>query len=112
MVEAIIFDMDGVLVDSEPINTEIEKRQFLLNNLTIPEDEHQQYLGVSSETMWKEIAKRHSLNEPIDKLTEQNKSESFRYFSEMETIPLMPGLIDFLDKLQKKKIPDGCCILF
>lgn len=105
MIEAIIFDMDGVLVDSEPINTEIEKRQFLQNNLTVSDDEHQKYLGISSEAMWKEIAGRHSLNVPVDQLIEQNRTESLRYFTEMDEIPVMPGLIDILNKLQAKNYP-------
>ena len=105
MIEAIIFDMDGTLVDTEPFNTEIERRQFRLNKIVISEENHQKYLGVASDAMWKEIAEQHNLRIPVEELIEQNHLESIRYFTEIEKIPVMPGLVDLLEKLQDKKYP-------
>ncbi len=100
MIEAIIFDMDGTLVDTEPFNTEIERRQFSLNNLKISEEEHQKYLGVASDAMWREITANHQTSLSIDELIEQNHNESLRYFAELEQIPVMSGLVELLEKLQ------------
>ena len=105
MIKAIIFDMDGVLVDSEPIHIDIEKQQFLLNNLSISDEEHHQYMGVSAEIMWKTIAKRHTLTLPLNELIEQHRIESHRYFSELAEIPVMPGLVELLEKLKAKGYP-------
>ena len=105
MIEAIIFDMDGTLVDTEPFNTEIEKSLFKLNKIEISEEEHQKYIGVASDAMWLEIAKRNKLQIPVSELIEQNHKESFRYLSEVEQIPIMPGLVELLEKLQGKKYP-------
>lgn len=105
MIRAIIFDMDGVLVDSEPFHIEIEKRQFMLNGLDISDEEHHRYLGVASDVMWKEIGQNHNLNLPVEKLIEQNKSESIRFFSELDEIPVMPGLIELLERLKQKNYP-------
>ena len=54
-MEAIIFDMDGVLVDSEPYHVEIEKRMFERFNLKISDEEHKNYMGKASDVMWSEI---------------------------------------------------------
>lgn len=105
MIKAIIFDMDGVLVDSEPFHIEIEKRQFRQNDILVSEEEHRRYLGVASDVMWKEIGQNHNLNFPVENLIEQNKLESIRFFSELDDIPVMPGLIELLEKLQQKNYP-------
>lgn len=105
MIDAIIFDMDGVLVDSEPFHIEIENRQFRLNKLFISDDEHLKYMGIASDVMWKKIAERHILQLPVEELIEQNRTESIRFFSELAEIPVMPGLFDLLEKLRTKNYP-------
>jgi len=105
MIEAIIFDMDGTLVDTEPFNTEIEKHLFRLNKIEISEEEHQKYLGVASDAMWRKIAEQNKLQIPVSELIKQNHKESFRYLSEVEQIPIMPELVELLKKLQTKQYP-------
>jgi len=102
MIEAVIFDMDGTLVDTEPFHTEIERNQFNQNKIVISEEEHQQYLGVTSEVMWREIAAKNSLSVSVEDLIKQNELESLKYFTALETIPVMPGIYEILDKLNTK----------
>jgi len=55
--------------------------------------------------MWLEIAEKHEFEVSVSEIIEQNQKESFRYLSEVEQIPIMPGLIELLEKLQDKKYP-------
>lgn len=105
MTKAIIFDMDGVLVDSEPFHIQIEKQLFLLNQILVTDEEHHQFMGVATDVMWKKLAERHSLNLSVEELTEQNRVESIRFFREVDEIPVMPGLVDLLESLRKKDYP-------
>lgn len=105
MIEAIIFDMDGVLVDSEPFHIEIEKRQFERNKVIVSAEEHHNYMGMASDVMWRTIVHKHQLNIPVEELIDQNRTESIRYFSELATIPVMPGLIELLEMLKGKNYP-------
>lgn len=97
--------MDGVLVDSEPFHIEIEKQQFLQSKLSVSNEEHLRYIGVASDVMWKEIAEHHSINVSVEDLIEQFKIKSIQYFSELDEIPVMPGLVDLLEKLSSKNYP-------
>lgn len=100
MIKAVIFDMDGVLVDSEPFHIEIEKRQFILNQVSISDEEHHQFMGIATDVMWKTIVQKYDLKLPAETLIEQNRTESIRFFSEVSEIPVMPGLVELLEKLK------------
>ncbi|MGF7048645.1 beta-phosphoglucomutase family hydrolase [Paenibacillus sp. DS2015] len=67
-IKAVIFDMDGVLVDSEPIYFEIEKNSFAHFGVRIEEAEHHSYVGVTMESMWIQIKDRHRLQPSIEEL--------------------------------------------
>lgn len=105
MIEAIIFDMDGTLVDTEPFNTEIERLQFKQNNIDVTEEEHGKYLGTASVAMWTEIAERYKLQKSVNQLVDENNSASFAFFSALNEIPVMPGLVDLLEKIRNKNLP-------
>lgn len=105
MIKAIIFDMDGVLVDSDPFHIAIEKHQIEVNKVLISDEEHHQYIGVATDVMWYDIAKRYALPIDVEQIITQNKEESILFFNELKEIPLMPGIEDVLKKLTEMNYP-------
>jgi HAD superfamily hydrolase (TIGR01549 family) len=54
-ITAIIFDMDGVLIDSEPLHTLAKERVFARFGITLPESVYDQYKGQPDATMMSEV---------------------------------------------------------
>ena len=52
---AIIFDMDGVLIDSEPAHKLAKERAFARFGITLPEEVYEQYKGRPDDTMMSEV---------------------------------------------------------
>lgn len=105
LLKAVIFDMDGVLVNSEPHHIIIEKQLFSQLNLDISDEEHSRYMGISSEQMWTEIIRNHSLSQKAEELARRNTDRIVDYFSVLHEIELMPGIVNLLEKILQKRIP-------
>ena len=54
-ITVIIFDMDGVLIDSEPAHKLAKERAFARFGITLPEALYEQYKGRPDETMMSEV---------------------------------------------------------
>jgi beta-phosphoglucomutase len=104
-VKAIIFDMDGVLVNSEPHHVKIEKQLFARLNLEIGDEEHSSFMGKSSFQMWEEIIRKYNLPQKAKELADINTDKIIEYFSQLGEIELMPGIMDLLEYLSEKEIP-------
>ena len=104
-IKAVIFDMDGVLVDTEPFHIQNEKMMFKKLGLDISEEEHAGYMGTATDVMWKQINSKRNLSLNIAEMTELTIKEGLPFFYSLEKIDPMPGLIELLDWLKEKNIP-------
>jgi beta-phosphoglucomutase family hydrolase len=105
IVKAVIFDMDGVLVDTEPFHVQTEKRMFRKMGLEIPDDEHAGYMGTATDVMWEQIIRKRKLSLDVAEMTGFTIQEGLPFFYSLEKIDPMPGLIDLLEKLKSLEIP-------
>jgi HAD superfamily hydrolase (TIGR01509 family) len=102
MIEAVIFDMDGVLADTEPFHKQVEQLVFAEAGLQIEEKEHWDYSGVATDVMWQMIAQHHQLPRTIEEMVIRNSEVCFDFFSNLEHIEPMPGLVNILQKIKDK----------
>jgi beta-phosphoglucomutase family hydrolase len=104
-IKAIIFDMDGVLVDSEPHHTALERRLFNEAGLDVSEAEHLQFKGKTSDLMWRELIADKGLIISLDELNEVYNKAASKYFSELDNLSPTEGVIEVLDYIKSEGIP-------
>ena len=104
-VKALIFDMDGVLINSEPHHKIIERQLFDELNIIVSEEEHHGYLGKSSELMWQEIILKHNLHWSVEELSGKNLQSIMEYFSIPGKVELINGVEKLLGELKQAGIP-------
>ena len=56
-ITTIIFDMDGVLIDSEPVHKLAKERAFARFGIRLPETVYERYKGRPDQTMMKEVVR-------------------------------------------------------
>lgn len=75
LVKAIIFDMDGVLLDSMPMHIKVWKEMFEKRNIPFSLKIFEDYNGTSTADIAKILIKKYNLNDNIDGMVEEKHSQ-------------------------------------
>jgi HAD superfamily hydrolase (TIGR01509 family) len=73
MEKFVIFDMDGVLVDSEPIHMELERLLFKQLNIQVSTTLHHTFVGMAPKRVWETLIREFSLSHTVDELFQLEK---------------------------------------
>lgn len=103
MLKAVIFDMDGVIVDSDWIVNDIEKGIFKDLGIEVSDEDQLSWVGTTAERFWSEIKDQFGLKQSVDELIDLSRTKIFKHF---EVCPLAPmeGVVEFLDELKEHNI--------
>jgi HAD superfamily hydrolase (TIGR01509 family) len=95
----VIFDMDGVIVDSEQVYQDIERQMY--DNLGIPvtPEEHRLFIGAAERTMWQYMKDKYQMDAETDLLVKEERTRFMYMVDQPGSILLMPGLIELLEAL-------------
>ncbi|MCK5208187.1 MAG: HAD family phosphatase [Cyclobacteriaceae bacterium] len=102
MISTIIFDMDGVIIDSEPIHQQLEFEMFAELGLHISEEEHKDYIGTSAIDMWTKIGERHNLTKSPKELLLYGRKKYWKSLDEGK-VPLVEGALDLIKIFHENK---------
>ena len=102
MITAVIFDMDGVIADSEYFN--VKAKHLILKKAGIEVDwhYHDKFLGTTHEYMWAEMKKEfESLDKEVPYYIDQ-WVKTRKELIDQEGLKPMPGVVDLIRTLKEK----------
>lgn len=105
--KAVIFDMDGVLVDSEPMYFQIERELFSHFKVIVSKEEHEAFVGTSLENMWDKLIADHNLQECKEKIVAYHKECVIKYMENLSELSPTKNVKEFLQNLKEEDIKIG-----
>ena len=97
----IIFDMDGVLLDSEPMHQEIIYETFQLEGIPFDKAYIQTLTGMSAFPMWEKVKRDAQRSESVEELIKFHRDYFFKRLPEVK-VPLVPHVKDVLEKFKNE----------
>ncbi|BCS89236.1 HAD family hydrolase [Pseudodesulfovibrio sediminis] len=102
---AVLFDMDGVIFDSEPIHEKIFIEFARSLGFSITPDVYQRYIGTSSISQWRDMKAMHDLEGTPKELSDAKMERYKAYLAATTGLKPIPGITALLDGLQAEAIP-------
>lgn len=104
MVRFVIFDLDGVIVDSEPVHQRLEDEMFRELALDITPEDRKKLVGTSSVDMWKFIKKEYGVDLDPQELLLKGRQRYWDVLENTEEVRLVPGILELLNDLKGRNI--------
>jgi HAD superfamily hydrolase (TIGR01509 family) len=105
MLKAVIFDMDGVIIDSEPTHMKLENEAYKKLGIDVSTDEHHTFVGTTSYYMWEVLKNKYKLNQTLEELVDYDRNIYFKYLVSDECeIILIDGVKDLIKDLHENGV--------
>lgn len=101
--ELVIFDMDGLLIDSEPLWNTAEFNVFTKFGVQLLKDEYSKYQGIRVEELVPKFFKQFNIkNIPEQIAVNEVIEEMLKLY---ETVEILPGVEEIIEYYHKRQIP-------
>jgi HAD superfamily hydrolase (TIGR01509 family) len=102
MLSAVIFDLDGVLADSEPLWSEIDAKLLADYGVTYRGEHHQNVVGVSYRIAVEFYKKTFGLSVPTEEMMRRRGEIATEFFA--NRVGLFPNVKEVLEELRLMKL--------
>ncbi len=101
MIQTVIFDMDGVLVDTEPVHHAAYERQFEELQILVDEQTYASFTGNSTPNIFMKLKQMFALSQSIEELSATKLQYFNEAFEAQAHLQLMPGVLDLIQDLHR-----------
>lgn len=103
MLKAVLFDMDGVIIDSEPAYVKMDIAFCRDLGFTLTEPEQRKFTGSSSRHMWEVLKPLHALPQPIEELMGLQAERVAEFYRHGDLMPI-EGTLRLMRELHARGI--------
>ncbi|MFC7668550.1 HAD family hydrolase [Hymenobacter humi] len=100
MIRTVIFDMDGVIIDTEPLHHRAFFTQFAELGLAITEAEYATFLGGSTRNVFQRLQQEYGLTQDVESLLLRKRAVFNQLFDEDADLDLLPGVRALIENLR------------
>lgn len=96
MVKAVIFDMDGVIIDSEPMHNKAYHDMFDEIGIHVSDELYESFTGQSTINICKRLCDHFNLTETPETLVALKRKHYKRFFESNSDLTLIDGVLDLI----------------
>ena len=104
MINAVIFDMDGVVVNTEPIGFKANSELYKSLNITVPNEVYATFIGNSDKNIVQKLKDLYPLEMTHQELLDEKYKFYFNAFDNDLELELIPGVRDLIVDLHTNGI--------
>ena len=104
MIKTVIFDMDGVIVDTEPVHKYAYFKHFQELGIDVSEELYATFTGNSTRNVFQKLKDQFQLNQEVEDLILRKRSLFNDAFDTKPDLELISGVYDLIVDLHKNEI--------
>lgn len=101
MIQTVIFDMDGVIVDTEPVHRYAYYQLFEELNITVPEEMYTSFTGFSTRNTFQILKTNFDLSQDVEHLVQEKRNRFNDAFDTKEDLALLDGVENLIKDLHQ-----------